>query len=51
MGYEMNDKNTSVRDVCTQCVLKWFEAEKTPDKCSREVLYSIYFEGMIRTSH
>lgn len=28
MGYEMNDKNTSVRDVCTQCVLKWFEAEK-----------------------
>lgn len=28
VGYEMNDKNTSVRDVCTQCVLEWFEAEK-----------------------
>lgn len=51
MGYEMNDKNTSVRDVCTQCALKWFEAEKPPDKSSREDLESIYFEGLIRTAH
>lgn len=34
-----------------QCALKWSEAEKRPDKSSREDLQSIYFEGMIRTAH
>lgn len=50
MGYEMSD-NTSVGDVCRQCELKQLEVGKPSDESSREVRYSVYFEGMIKTAH
>lgn len=52
VAYEVNDNNACFRDVCIRMyVLKQLEAVKPSDESSRKFLYSIYFEGTIKTAH